>query len=304
MLRLEILIGKRDLQMVKYSVFLEVLRQKSFTKAGDILGYSQSSVSQIIAQLEKEFGTKLLSRSNHNLEITPDGEQLLPYINDICNTYNSLQRKAASLDSTKGLVRIGTFQSMTCTYLPRLFDELYKKSPGVVIDIMQSGTYESVEAAILNDSVDFGFVIGERIHSLNIKMEIIELKMDPLFAVLNSSSIYADKPSFSIEYLRDCPFLLVDEGKFNLTMQKLNHLGVTPNVKLTTHDGQAIMAMVEKNLGVTILPKLVVDRNIYKVKIKPLDPVMTRRLCIGYKSYSSLSKTSKTCISILTELLM
>ena len=59
----------------KYGIFCKVLETKSFTKAAEILGYSQSAVSQTIKSLEQEMGVTLIERKKDGIRLTSDGEQ-------------------------------------------------------------------------------------------------------------------------------------------------------------------------------------------------------------------------------------
>lgn len=100
--------------MIRYIVLKKVIELGGFTKAAEKLGYSQSSVSQMIASLEKELGIKLLCRSHHEISLTPEGETLYPFIEKAIFQYRAIQEK---VDEIKGLdtgvIRMGTFSSIS-----------------------------------------------------------------------------------------------------------------------------------------------------------------------------------------------
>ncbi|MGN1389675.1 MAG: LysR family transcriptional regulator, partial [Bulleidia sp.] len=64
----------------RYQIFVAVVQEKSFTRAAEILGYSQSAVSQAVRSLEKELGTALIERSREGISLTEDGKEYLPYL--------------------------------------------------------------------------------------------------------------------------------------------------------------------------------------------------------------------------------
>ena len=66
--------------MNRYAAFLKVVEVGSFTKAAEILGYTQPAMSQMVASLENELSIKLLYRSRYGVRLTPEGERLLPSI--------------------------------------------------------------------------------------------------------------------------------------------------------------------------------------------------------------------------------
>ena len=78
--------------MNRYIAFQKIIELGSFTKAADALGYTQSSVSQMIASLENELSLKLLTRSRTGVRLTTDGAELYPFIERsiICLLYTSI----------------------------------------------------------------------------------------------------------------------------------------------------------------------------------------------------------------------
>ena len=89
---------------------------KSFTRTAEKLGYSQSAVSQAVRALELETETVLIDRRKDGIALTPDGEQYLPYFQQIHQAEQNLKRKEEQ-ERWKGLknsvVRIGTFTSVS-----------------------------------------------------------------------------------------------------------------------------------------------------------------------------------------------
>ena len=68
-----------DMNLLKYMAFVKTVEYGSFTKAAEMLHYSQSGISRMIADLEKEWGLSLLERSRAGVRLTAEGSQLLPY---------------------------------------------------------------------------------------------------------------------------------------------------------------------------------------------------------------------------------
>ena len=100
--------------MNRYAAFLKVVEVGSFTRAAEILGYTQPAMSQMVASLENELSIKLLYRSRYGVRLTPEGERLLPAIQSSVAQFQSMQNIAGEirgLDS--GVVRIGTISSIS-----------------------------------------------------------------------------------------------------------------------------------------------------------------------------------------------
>jgi len=75
----------------KYKAFVKTIELESFTKASEILGYSQSGISKMIGELEKEWNVILFERSKSGLKLTSDGYKLLPYAKRVCEEYDKMQ---------------------------------------------------------------------------------------------------------------------------------------------------------------------------------------------------------------------
>lgn len=110
--------------MNRYKALLKVVEVGSYTKATEILGYTQPALSQMISSLEKEISITLLYRSRYGVRLTPEGERLFPTIKKTVQQYKELQQledEIKNLDN--GLVRIGTVSSVSCHWLPDIIQK-------------------------------------------------------------------------------------------------------------------------------------------------------------------------------------
>ena len=128
----------------RYGIFCGVIEHKSFTRTAEKLGYSQSAVSQAVRALELETETVLIDRRKDGIALTPDGEQYLPYFQQIHQAEQNLERKEQEMKGLKNsVVRIGTFTSVSRIFLPGLMMEFKKEHPDIRF-ILQQGEYTSI----------------------------------------------------------------------------------------------------------------------------------------------------------------
>lgn len=118
-----------DMNIQKYKAFVTTVSCGSFTKAAEILNYSQSGISRMIHDLEKEWKVILLERSKLGVRLTSSGMKLLPYAENVCKEYEKLQTEVDELQGLKsGLIRIGTiFQccyALAAEYHPGISERL------------------------------------------------------------------------------------------------------------------------------------------------------------------------------------
>lgn len=281
--------------MNRYLALQKIVELGSFTKAAEELGYTQSSVSQMVASLEDELRIKLLLRSRTGVKLTIEGAELYPFIERTILRYRAMQEKAHEIRGLEtGVIRVGTISSVTCHWMPRLikgFQEIY---PNVQF-LFHQGDYSSIQEWIKTGTVDFGFITPPAVTGL----ETVTVKDGEMLAVLPRNHALASQSSIRLEEIADEPYILMEEGHYSEPMNAFRAAGLEPNIKYTIHDDYAIMTMVEAGLGVSILAELVLRRVDYDIVCLPIEPPVYRTLAIGYKDKGSLPIASKYFIGYL-----
>lgn len=287
-----------DANLQKYLAFVKAVEYKSFTKAALALNYSQSGISRMISDLEKEWDMILLERKRSGIHLTSDGLELLPYAASLCAEYEKLQMKVDDLHGLKsGIIRIGTFSSVATHWLPRMIKAFQTDYPQIEYKLLL-GDYTEIEKWIIERRVDFGFL---RLPALP-QLETMFLAQDELMAVLPANHPLADCDVFPMDALCREPFLLLEKDQ-NIVVSDIfrkNHL--KPDIRFTTWDDYAIMSMVEAGLGISILPSLVLQRIPYHIVIKRLEMPAYRKIGIAMPDKKGSSKAVKEFIKYLDRL--
>ena len=284
--------------MKKYLALQTIVKYGSFSKAADVLGYTQSALSQTISSLEDELGVKLLYRSRTGSTLTDEGKELFPLIEKNIFQYNSVIEKAKDIRGLKtGIIRMGTVGSISVNWLPSIIKKFQNKYPDVEFQISQ-GDYTLTEAWIKSGTIDFGFVISD---GKNNGLEIKRLKHDNFVAVLPENHPLAQMNVVPLKLLAEEPFIALDMGDFSLVEQAFREENLTPKAQYKLHDDYGILAMVEEGLGVSVLADMITHRTNFKIAKRPTDPPIYRNLSIGYKSKDNLSLSSIEFINAIEE---
>ena len=144
--------------LLTYQVLKTVAEQGSFRKAADILGLTPSAISHAISSMESELGFSLLNRSKSGVTLTNYGEHLLPYVNAVLNSDESLLQAVAEFNGLKrGKVKVGCFSSVCTNWMPHIMNSFKTQYPDITIELFQ-GTYDDVVYWIKNGVVDLGFL--------------------------------------------------------------------------------------------------------------------------------------------------
>lgn len=283
--------------MNRYIALQKIIEIGSFTKAAKALGYTQSSISQMIASLENELAIKLLTRSRTGVKLTIEGAELYPFIERSILQYQAMQEKANEIKGLEtGIIRVGTISSITCHWMPKLIKGFQKIYPHVQF-LFHQGDYTLIPEWIKTGAVDFGFITPPAAPDL----KTIPVKEGEMLAVLPKNHPLAHKKSVPITELTHEPFILLEEGHYSEPINAFHAAGLEPNVKYTVHDDYAIMTMVEAELGVSMLAELMLRRTSFDIVCLPVEPPIYRTLAIGYKDKDSLPVASKYFIEYLQE---
>lgn len=283
--------------MNRYIALQKILELGSFTKAAETLGYTQSSISQMIASLENELSITLLTRSRTGVKLTIEGAELYPFIERSILQYRAMQEKANEIKGLEtGIIRVGTISSVTCHWMPQLIKGFQEMYPHVQF-LFHQGDYSSIQEWIKTGAVDFGFITPPAVTGL----ETITIKEGEMLAVLPQNHPLAAQASVRLEEIADEPFILLEEGHYSEPIEAFHAAGLKPDIQYTIHDDYAIMTMVEAGLGISILAELVLQRTNYDIACLPIDTPIFRTLAVGYKDKHSLPVASKYFIEYLTK---
>ena len=281
--------------MNKYIALQKIIELGSFTKAAESLGYTQSSISQMIASLENELSIKLLTRSRYGVKLTIEGADLYPYMERLIYQYRSVLEKANEIKGLEtGIIRVGTISSVTCNWMPQLINGFKKEYPNVQF-LFHQGDYTLIPEWIASGQIDFGFINPNAGTYLNTRT----IKSGRMLAVLPKNHPLAEQKSIQLTDLADEPYIMLEEGHYSEPMAAFKSADIVPNIQYTLHDDYAIMTMVEAGLGISILAELILKRTNYDIVCLPLNPPITRTLAIGYKDWDSLPIASKHFIDYL-----
>lgn len=264
--------------LLSYQVFKTVADHGSFRKAADILGLTPSAISHTIASLENELGFSVLNRSKAGVTLTNYGEHLLPYVNVVLNSNESLQQAIAEFNGLKqGKVKVGCFSSVCTNWLPDIMHSFQMEFPKIAIEVFQ-GTYDDVVYWLKNGIVDLGFLSVSSSGDIPIE----PLYKDPLLCVVpKGMKRITDNEYMEIGEMRTYQFVTQREST-DADIQnflKENSLDVQSNYHVV--DDLSTIAMVAHGFGICLMPEMVMADIPYEVDCYPVKPEAYRIIGIA-----------------------
>ena len=263
----------------KYEIFIKVAETGSLTLAGQALGTTQSNVSHALSALEEELGFRLFDRGKHGARLTPEGEQVRAAVKQVVDSEANLMQTAAGIRGLEsGKVRIAAFSSVAVHWLPGILKGFAAAYPKIKFQLL-NGDYNDVDEWLQAGLVDVAFVRLPSASGAGCKL--IPLYDDPLLAVLPPDHEKAGYASFPMKEVEGENFISLLSSSDHDSIRVLREAGLEPNVRFTTKDDYAILAMVENGLGISIMPELLLKGHTDGIRVLPLDPPATRTIALA-----------------------
>lgn len=188
--------------------FIKVAELLNFSKAAEALGYTQSTVSVHIGQLETELHTRLFERFGKNVRLTAEGLSFLYYAERIIEAEREAANYMLHHMEPHGTLIIGAVDSINCYLLPPLLLKYHEQYPGVNV-IIKTASMEILFEWLEHNEIDLACVLNENLYS-NKYIKIFEAKT-PVRFIVNVSHPLADHPHISLDSLTSQDFILTEK---------------------------------------------------------------------------------------------
>ncbi len=281
------------MESIRARAFLESVERGSFKAAADALGYTPSAVSQLVAALEKDLHLNLLIRSKKGVTVTAEGKRLVPIVRSYLAREKEMYELAAELQGLSvGNLTIAAYPSVATTWLPELVRTFQRDFPDIQFNIME-GVRQEIFRHLDEHVADMGFLA----YAEPMDYEWIPLAEEPMIAVLPENHPLAGADSYPVSRLVEDPFIMTSWGQDFEILNIFRKNNISPQVRYTTYDTPASLAMVRMGLGVSICNELAAQYwNDHLVKL-PLDPPETITFGIAYTSEEHMTAAAKKFLS-------
>ena len=259
------------METARLRAFMEAAGKGSIKAAADSLGYTPSAISQLVTALEKELGLVLFRRSQKGVSLTAEGEEHIPLVRAYLAREDEIYRLASELNGvTTGHLKIATYPSVATTWLPEIVRRFKNDYPGIQISILEcirSDIFHHFE----QNEADIAFLA----YAEPMPYDWIPLAEENVIAALPEDHELASAKSFPIAECEKDDFILGSWGREIEILDILEKNDVHPQIKYTTYDTPATLAMVRMGLGISFVNELSAQFwNEHLVKL-PLDPPQT-----------------------------
>jgi DNA-binding transcriptional LysR family regulator len=278
-------------------VLVTVARERSFSRAAEVLSRTQPAVSQAIRRLELEIGEKLFDRSSKDGTLTPAGEVLLDHAQQMLNLRNSATRSMRDLrELQEGKVSISANEH-TVFYLLPVIEEFRRQHPRIKVEVHR-GVASRIPKEVTSREVELG-VVSFTPSEQSIKA--IPVMTDSLVVIVSPSHRLASRDTISINDLGEEVLIAHNaQSPYRQSVIAAFERNRTPmNIAIELPSLEAIKRIVELGAGVALVPRLSAEGEIASgrlaaIRVKELK--LERRLNIIYRKNSVLSHAAAAFI--------
>ena len=288
------------------TTFVQVAELCSFTRAAENLGYSQSTVSFQIKQLENELGVQLFERIGHTVQLTEEGRDALAYAQEICRISLEMAQSPERRNQVQGLVRIAMSDSMCSHLMEKSYTQFHRAFPDIAVKVITAGTIEMYRLLEHNE-VDVVCTLDN--HLYNTSYVIACEQKENVHFVCGVDHPLAHRKGIKVQDLLEQRFILTEKGMSYRRMMDERMARESIEIKPILEMGSTdqICRLVGENHGISFLPDFVTENavragEIVRMDVPDFDVDLWKQLV--YHRDKWMSKPLKAVLNNLSRALM
>ena len=270
----------------KLEALLMAVDLGSFTKAAEVLGYTQSGLTHMMNSLEKEVGFTLLERGRNGVRLTEEGERIAPAVREFLQANARLDSVIEQVASSRTeIIRVSAYASIAMHWLPGIIQRFREECPDVDVDIRMADHVDVPYELLAQGKMD-AILVSPQDEG---QYEWVHLADDPMFAVLPKDFDTQGMTAFPLAAFEARDFIMPSQGFDKDIMRIFNRIGVKPHILPTWVDDPTVISMVSHGLGVSMMTELTVRGRTDGVKLLPVEPASSRELGLAVRSLDAAS---------------
>lgn len=272
----------------KLEILMTAVDLGSFSRASEVVGYTQSGLTHLVNSLEREIGFPLIVRSHNGISLTEQGRDLMPDIRQFLQANASLENRIQSMrEKQTETIRIAAYASIAMFWMPEILYRFRRICPNVDVDLrMVDHALEPFE--LLQDGkTDVIFASRQNYGTC----EWTPLYHELLYAILPRDYPLKSPTEFPLKEFEGKEFLM-PYGRFDIDVHAaFKREGVKANEQTVYVDDETVIRMVGKGLGISMMSELMIRGNTDDVLCIPVTPKSIRELGMGTEKGVELSES-------------
>ena len=263
----------------KLEALLMAVDLGSFTKAAEVLGYTQSGLTHMMNSLEKEVGFTLLERGRSGVRLTEEGERIAPAVREFLQANARLDSVIEQVASSRTeIIRVSAYASIAMHWLPGIIQRFREECPDVDVDIRMADHVDVPYELLAQGKMD-AILVSPQDEG---QYEWVHLADDPMFAVLPKDFDTQGMTAFPLAAFEARDFIMPSQGFDKDIMRIFNRIGVKPHILPTWVDDPTVISM-------SMMTELTVRGRTDGVKLLPVEPASSRERGLAVRSLDAAS---------------
>ena len=292
------------MELGQLEAFVQVAKLCSFTEAAKALFLTQPSVTARIQALERELGEDLFERTGRAVRITEAGATFLFHAEHALKSVQEGRDALAALrDATIGTLRIGSAPTISTYVLPQILKAFRTHYPSIGVSV-RSGRSDQIMRMVLADEVQIGLVRA----LAHPELETVPLYNDEVVLITDPGHPFAAEGHASLEAVADQSLIFFDQGSsyYGLIHGYFRDAALVPAHTMELDSIEATKKMVEQGLGIAMLPRVSVERELglgllVEVAITGTPP-LERPIALIYRRSRKQARTVTAYLELLATL--
>lgn len=272
----------------KLEILMTAVDLGSFSRASEVVGYTQSGLTHLVNSLEREIGFPLIVRSHNGISLTEQGRDLMPDIRQFLQANASLENRIQGIrEKQTETIRIAAYASIAMFWMPEILYRFRRICPNVDVDLrMVDHALEPFEL-LQNGKTDVIFASRQNYGTC----EWTPLYHELLYAILPRDYPLKSPTEFPLKEFEGKEFLM-PYGRFDIDVHAaFKREGVKANEQTVYVDDETVIRMVGKGLGISMMSELMIRGNTDDVLCIPVTPKSIRELGMGTEKGVELSES-------------
>ncbi|MFJ1455436.1 LysR family transcriptional regulator [Nocardia wallacei] len=275
-----------DLSLPRLRMLRELHRRGTITAAATALHYTASAVSQQLAQLERDVGTRLFERRGRRVQLTDLGVLLAEHAEEIlASVERATQALEEAGESVTAKITAGVWASVASGLIPDALTALARTHPGIHVRTRELAP-EATAAAVRDGALDLSFVLDYSNYptTWDRGLERTVIAVERVYAAVPAGAVPA--ASVTLAELAEHPWILAPaRSNFGHAVRlAFQSVGLVPRIDHEVEEQATAMAMVAAGLGVTLVSDLGLALRPPGVDIVALGDVLTRTVSLAYRT--------------------
>lgn len=289
------------MELYQLGYFIEIARQRSFTRAAGRLHMAQPALSQQMKNLETELGTPLFNRGRKEVQLTAAGKAFLPRAEGLLIQAEAAKAIVSDVAQLRGgKLSIAAIPSVSACLLPEVIHRFSKQHAQVALQLIEDSS-ERVADCVESGLADIGFL---QLPASKSAFKAQPLITEPFVLLVGKTHALARQKTVQLQQLSAESFIFYKGRARDTALESCRKAGFEPHIVCESGELGTVRALVAAGLGLAIVPRLAagnLPESIFTVAIR--EPKMQRQIAAVWQKGSVLSPAAATLLQLATELL-